>query len=687
MCMCLEKVSAERDEVDVRYSGGLIRNLFAPIMSGGSTICTTNFDANLFWDVVEDHHPTWYYASPTMHSVILDVGKERPGARQKSTIRLVCNAAGGLLPTLARQLQDTFNCTVLPSYGMTECMPISTPPLRYMLDRPGTSGISVGPEIEIQDHAHVSLPAGIIGSIVVRGSPLFQGYLLPDGRLDASTISKAGWFDTGDTGYLDVDGYLYITGRAKEVINRGGELISPFEVEEAILKAAQTQESSLCGQISEVLAFSSPHQTLQEVVAIAVVVPPGIRRPDLRSIHKAVKSSLHQSKWPVLLVYMDALPRKNNKLLRLNLAERLSLPAIGDQTLMLARHLIAFCPPANTPLSERIASRVYKVDLLAVLDIARKHIPPHIEVTGKSSDRSGLVSLILAPKVAQTEISDDRLCDELRMVLATTLDDVMMPEEINLISESIPLTSTGRVDDVRLEELLSRSARLVTGDMCLSSTERRVISLFSTVLAFPSGSLSPKSNFFDLGGDSLRAGELLARLRKEFQIRLPPEALFTNPEIRTLSSVIESRIDAAAPGKEQNPKPVLPDCVKTCSSTNFLVMCIQLIPLALLYPMKRALSWTIWVYAFTGAQAFPTNQTLLGRLFNLIITLGIARVVVRIVSPLLGILVKWMVIGKYKEGLYPMWGVYHTRWWFVQKFIAIAGMVSHDCRLLIICLC
>lgn len=102
------------------YRGGLIRNVFAPIFAGGSTICCPAFDPGLFWDLVAQGLPSWYYASPTMHSLILDEGTRRPGATQHSRIRLICNAAGGLLPSLANQLKDTFGCTVLPSYGMTE---------------------------------------------------------------------------------------------------------------------------------------------------------------------------------------------------------------------------------------------------------------------------------------------------------------------------------------------------------------------------------------------------------------------------------------------------------------------------------------------------------------------------------------------------------------------------------------
>lgn len=94
--------------------------MFAPIFAGGSTICCSAFDPGLFWDLVEQELPTWYYASPTMHNLILSEGINRQFDMSKSRIRLICNAAGGLLPSLANQLRDTFKCTVLPSYGMTE---------------------------------------------------------------------------------------------------------------------------------------------------------------------------------------------------------------------------------------------------------------------------------------------------------------------------------------------------------------------------------------------------------------------------------------------------------------------------------------------------------------------------------------------------------------------------------------
>lgn len=165
--------------------------------------------------------PTWYYATPTMHQMILGEANHHPEAVKQSAIKFICNAGAGLPPSFAMQLRDMFHCVILPSYGMTECMPIAAPPKDYTLDRHGTSSRIVGPDVAIltESGEHVSRP-GMLGHICVRGSPAFEGYLTPDANINTSAFNESGWFDTGDLGYLDVDNYLYITGRSKEVINR-----------------------------------------------------------------------------------------------------------------------------------------------------------------------------------------------------------------------------------------------------------------------------------------------------------------------------------------------------------------------------------------------------------------------------------------------------------------------------------
>lgn len=195
---------------------------------------------------------------------------------------------------------------------MTECMPISAPPLNHVLSaRPGTSGIAVGPELSIRDTQGTEVAHGVIGNICIRGTPKFNGY--EDPSQTAEAMFPGGWFNTGDAGYLDDDGYLYITGRSKEVINRGGELISPVEVEDAIKTSVPS--------IDSVAAISVAHDLFQEVVGVVVSVKAGSARPSLANLQDALSDTLHPSKWPQVVVYMDAgLPMTStNKVQRVNL--------------------------------------------------------------------------------------------------------------------------------------------------------------------------------------------------------------------------------------------------------------------------------------------------------------------------------------------------------------------------------
>jgi acyl-CoA synthetase (AMP-forming)/AMP-acid ligase II len=238
-----------------------------------------------------------------MHQIILQTGKSTVGEHTIKTykLKMIANAAGGLLPSLANEMRSTYGAAVLPSYGMTECMPISSPPASYQLEKPGTSGVPVGPEVAILDvYTMKPLEAMVEGPICVRGDPCFRGYgaLANDPQATRpESFLPGGWFNTGDLGYLDVDGYLYITGRSKEVINRGGEIISPMEVEEAIQKHPD---------VNACAAFAAPHDILQEIVGIVIVPEPGRPRTlDLPSLHAFIADKLATPKWPQCLVYME----------------------------------------------------------------------------------------------------------------------------------------------------------------------------------------------------------------------------------------------------------------------------------------------------------------------------------------------------------------------------------------------
>ena len=197
------------------HIGGIARNVFSPVLSGGGVVLCPGFDPSLFWDTAEDMQCTWYYASPTMHQGYVEEATRRLADTSRTPaikIRFIANAAGALLPALAQQMKKTFDCAILPGYGMTECMPISAPPIDYNLDRKGTSGRAVGPELKILDGNGVEAPAGEQGNICVRGFPVFQGYE-DNPEANATAYLAGDWFNTGDLGYMDKDGYLYINGQ------------------------------------------------------------------------------------------------------------------------------------------------------------------------------------------------------------------------------------------------------------------------------------------------------------------------------------------------------------------------------------------------------------------------------------------------------------------------------------------
>lgn len=640
------------------------------MLARGSTVCCAAFDPTLFWSVVERSGPTWYYASPTMHNLIISSAPPSYDSR----FRLICNAAGGLLPSLALQLQEMFSCTVLPSYGMTECMPISTPPLSYKLDRTGTSGIATGPELAILDPSDHQAPANDVGRICVRGEPVSQGYLRDNGEIDKSAFNENGWFDTGDMGYMDNDGYLYITGRSKEVINRGGEIISPFEVENAIVNSAKQPDSSIFGRVKEALAFSVKHDVLQEVVGVILVTPRSKPRPDLRELQASLSETLQKAKWPSVIIYMDGVPKGNNKVLRIKVAERTALPTYTDDTPFLDRHWEGICPPDNTPLSTSIEARQCEVDDGFIASSIQKCLPhpDQAETHIRWNQQQGTLEAVIAP-VGDGEVPDKNMLEPLLAPRMTaSMDNYLIPHRLHTLSEPLPRLSRNPavVDGPALEAILSELQQR-NADALQGSVEGQVIATFADILQCDPSQVKPEADFFALGGDSLRAGKLIAALRSQFAVAVPIGMVFNNGTPKAVAEFIEENLpEGGADAGDKRPT----GCTETHSSTNPLLMLIQLIPMVCVYPLRRGFQWTLFMVALTYTQTWPTAEHVLGRLFGLVLSIVFARFVTRLVMPWVGLLAKWIIIGRYKEGLYPMWGSYHTRWWMVQKTVDLCGI-------------
>lgn len=229
-------------------------------MAGASVAVTPDFYAPKFFDWIEEFQPTWYTAVPTMHQAILGRARANRETIARSSLRFIRSSSAPLPPKVMTELEDVFKVPVIESYGMTETShQIASNPLPPRDRKPGSVGVAAGSEIAIMDEAGNFLSSGDTGEIVIRGTNITQGYE-NNPEVDKGAFTN-GWFRTGDQGYLDADDYLFITGRLKEIINRGGEKISPREIDEALLDHPE---------ICQAVVFPVPHPSLGEDIVAAV---------------------------------------------------------------------------------------------------------------------------------------------------------------------------------------------------------------------------------------------------------------------------------------------------------------------------------------------------------------------------------------------------------------------------------
>ena len=221
---------------------GLMAGLLAPLYAGGSVFCTPGFNALRFFAWMEEAKPTWYTAVPTMHQAILARASHNRDIIARHPLRFLRSSSASMPPQVIAELEATFDAPLIEAYGMTEAAhQMASNPLAGRR-KPGSVGLAAGPEIAIMDEAGHLLPAGATGEIVIRGDNVTAGYE-NNAKANAEAFTD-GWFRTGDQGIMDDDGYLRLTGRLKEIINRGGEKISPREVDEILMDHPAVRRSS-----------------------------------------------------------------------------------------------------------------------------------------------------------------------------------------------------------------------------------------------------------------------------------------------------------------------------------------------------------------------------------------------------------------------------------------------------------
>jgi acyl-CoA synthetase (AMP-forming)/AMP-acid ligase II len=241
---------------------GLLAGFLAPLLSSGSVVVPLKFSASVFWKDFAEHKANWYTAVPTIHQILL----KNPMPSPKPAIRFIRSCSSPLSPKTFHELEKALGAPVLEAYAMTEAAhQMTSNPLPPAQRKPGSVGLGQGVEVKILDDAGNEVPQGKEGEISIRGENVTKGYL-NNAAANASSFTKNGFFRTGDQGKKDTDGYVFITGRIKELINKGGEKISPIELDNVI---AQNPA------VSEAVSFAIEDEMYGQDVGLAIVVKDG----------------------------------------------------------------------------------------------------------------------------------------------------------------------------------------------------------------------------------------------------------------------------------------------------------------------------------------------------------------------------------------------------------------------------
>ena len=294
---------------------GLIAAILASISAGASIYCTPGFNALKFFAWLEEARPSWYTAVPTMHQAILARAGQNKERIRKSALRFIRSSSASLPPRVLHELEETFSAPVIEAYAMTEAAhQMTCNPLPPGTRKPGTVGIPAGPRVAVMDGTGNLLKQGSTGEVVIQGENVTAGYDNNPAANRANFVN--GWFRTGDQGVMDEDGYLTITGRLREIINRGGEKISPREVDEVLLDHPA---------VSQAVTFAVPHDKLGEEVAAAVVLNDE-ETVDESEIRAFASDYLAGFKVPKKVLILDDIPKgATGKVQRIGLAVKLGL--------------------------------------------------------------------------------------------------------------------------------------------------------------------------------------------------------------------------------------------------------------------------------------------------------------------------------------------------------------------------
>lgn len=385
---------------------GLLGVLLSSTLAGGSVACLPRFEPEAFFDALEALQPTWYSAVPTIHQSVLEHSQKRSAVHR---LRFIRSSSSALPPQVMAGLEEAFGVPVVEAYGMTEAShQMASNPLPPAPRKPASVGLPAGPEIAILDADGNELARGEHGEISIRGANVTAGYV-ENADANAKSFTR-GWFRTGDEGYFDDDGYLFLTGRLKEMINRGGEKIAPVEIDRVLLDHPA---------VAQAVAFAVPHPRLGEDVGVAIVLRSGAQASagELRAF---ARSRLAAFKVPSVVRIVDAIPKgATGKQQRIGLAEKLGVT--GESA--------AEGPRPASPMEQRIAG--LWAELLRVDD-------PRLTDDFFQSGGDSIVSVQLLARIRQrfgVELALERFFDTPTLGDLAAMTEAQLVEKLTAMSE------------------------------------------------------------------------------------------------------------------------------------------------------------------------------------------------------------------------------------------------------------
>ena len=387
----------------IYYNAGFKATLVVPLLIGCSVAMPMSSGPQDFQHWVSELKPTWLTAAPVFLQALLDRLRALPAGEPRHALRFVLSTASYLPEGLRAELQPRLGVPVLEFYGLCEAGMMTAPRLPPAAIKPGTVGSVPAGELEIRGEDCKAVDPGKVGQIMLRGPSVMPGYLYDID--DAPTGLVDGWLNTGDLGMVDAEGDLTVVGRTKEIINRGGEKVSPYDVEKVLLRHPAIREAA---------AFAVPHPRLGENVAAAVVLNDGIEASSSALI-EYLHDRLAPFQMPRQVHVLPALPKgTTGKISRAQLST-----TFADQV----RDAVQPTEPLEIQISE-IWQRILKRDDFGIDDDFFDAGGDSLQATEMLLELEAETRQTIAPSEIKAELTIRHLVDALVSAVATTEEPV-----------------------------------------------------------------------------------------------------------------------------------------------------------------------------------------------------------------------------------------------------------------------